>query len=461
MEAIGRQNWNLLSKGASSEDNQFSIEQKLRTAFIFTANENLRGVLDTQIGTNNWGSGMYGIGAGRSANTDTTATAGANGAGNSNIMLRKAYVEFKIPNTLVNLSVGYQTVTLPAAFGGGSAIMDDQVAAAVISAPLTDNISITAGYARPYDSRNVGATATVYSGEGTSQDVLFAALPVKLGQHSLTPFVAYTNAGYQSVNGAGATSLPGYAGPNSTNSDGLRGYWGGVAYTGVVPNHKIMADFNYGKATYNTSSSSTNGGRSGFLFDVAVDYTGYNLMTPELFFTYSSGENGNSTSDSGKSGRMPVIGLPQNWAIGSFFFGERLELAGFMPNGGYTRSTLGYWAAGISLKDISFVDKLSHTFNLLYAKGTNSKDYLYEAGGTVRNANYGGFLTEKDHLWEVDFNSRYKIYDELSVLLYLGWVHAAYDKDTWGASSVTNAADIRNYASSNAYKVGMGLNYFF
>jgi len=194
---------------------------------------------------------------------------------------------------------------------------------------------------------------------------------------------------------------------------------------------------------------------------VAVDYTGYNMLTPELFFTYSSGESGNSTTSSGKSGRMPVIGLPQNWAIGSFFFGERLELAGFMPNGGYTRATLGYWAAGLSLKDITFVDKLSHTFNVLYAKGTNSKDYLYEAGGNVRNAGYGGFLTEKDHLWEVDFNSRYKIYDELSLLLYLGWVHAAYDKDTWGASTVTNAADIRNYAKSDAYKVGLGLNYFF
>lgn len=458
MEAVSRNNWDFLGgEAATGEDSTFSIEQKLRTAFYFTANENLRAVLDTQIGTNNWGNGLYGIGAGRSAGT--SAANGANTAGNGNIMLRKAYIEYKLPNTMVNLSVGFQTVTLPAAFGGGSAIFDDQVAAAVVSAPITENISITAGYARPYDANTAGATQTV-TGSGTSSDVLFAAVPVKFGNYSITPFAAYANAGYQSVNGNGATSLGGYAGPNSSNSDGLRGYWGGAAFTGTVAeNFKIMSDFNYGKVTYNTGS--TNGGRSGFLFDAAVDYTGLSMMTPELFFTYSSGEDGNSTTHAGKSGRMPVIALPQNWAIGSFFFGERYELAGFVPGGGYTRATLGYWALGMSLKDITFTEKLSHTFNLLYAKGTNSKDYLYEAGGNVRNANYGGFLTEKDSLWEVDFNSRYKIYDELTAYLYLGYVHAMYDKDTWGASSISNAADIRNHAASDAYKIGLGLNYFF
>jgi hypothetical protein len=184
-------------------------------------------------------------------------------------------------------------------------------------------------------------------------------------------------------------------------------------------------------------------------------------MTPQLFFTYSSGENGNSSRGSG-SERMPMLGTPQNWTIGSFFFGERLELAGSInTTAGYTVQTLGYWAAGLSLKNIKLVDKLAHDFTVLYAKGTNSKDYLYESGGTVRNANYAGFLTTKDSLWEVDFNSRYNIYDELQLLVYTGYIHANFDKDVWGASSVTNAADIRAYGSSNAYKLGVGLNYFF
>jgi len=461
IEAQMKQGWDFLGKGAISEEKPFNLEQKMRTQFQFIANENLRGILDTQIGAANWGNGLFGIGAGRSA---SLTAAGANSAGNGNIMLRKAYIEYRWPNTMTNISLGFQTVTLPAAFGGGSAILDDQVAAAVVSAPITDNVSILAGYARPYESNSAASTtAGNLTGSGTAADIVFAALPLTYKGFSITPFAAYANVGSTSVSGNGAGTTAGFASANSTAGQGIRAYWGGIAATvTALENFKIMSDFNYGKATYNNPvAQSGKGGRSGFLFDLAVDYTGLSMMTPQVFFTYSSGENGNS-SKGGGSERMPVVNAPQNWTIGSFFFGERLELGGSINNtAGYTSNTLGYWALGMSLKDIKLIDKLSHDFNLLYAKGTNNKDYLYESGGTVRNANYAGFLTTKDSLWEVDFNTRYKIYDELTLLVYTGYIHADFDKDVWGASSVTNAADIQNYGTSNAYKLGVGLNYFF
>jgi len=463
IEAQFKQGWDFLGKGASSsEDKTVNIEQKLRQQFHFIANENLRGVLDTQIGSANWGNGLYSIGAGRSA---STAAGGANSAGSGNIMLRQAYIEYRWPSTLVNFKFGFQTLTLPAAFGGGSAILDDQVAAAVVSAPLTDNVSILAGYARPYDANSsYNTTASTLSGSGTATDVVFAALPITFKGVTITPFAAYANAGADTAGGGiGAPAKPGFAGPNSTDGEGLRGYWGGVAATvTALDNFKFMGDFNYGKATYNNpTAQSGKGGRQGFLFDIAVDYTGLSMMTPELFFAYSSGENGNSTKG-GTSDRMPVLAIPQNWTVGSFFFGERLELGGSINNtAGYTSNTLGFWAAGLSLKNITLVNNLSHDFNLLYAKGTNDKSYLYESQGTVRNANYAGFLTTKDSLWEVDFNSRYKIYDDLTLLVYTGYINANFDKDVWGNSDVANAADIKNFKSSNAYKLGVGLNYFF
>jgi hypothetical protein len=461
IEAQMKQGWDFLGKGATSEEKPFNLEQKLRTQFQFIADENLRGILDTQIGAANWGNGLFGIGAGRSAVANTS---GANTAGNGNIMLRKAYIEYRWPNTRTNISLGFQTVTLPAAFGGGSAILDDQVAAAVVSAPITDNVSILAGYARPYDANSSSSTTTgPLTGSGTAADVVFAAVPVTFKGFNITPFAAYANVGATAVSGNGAGTAAGFAGPNSSAGEGIRAYWGGVAATvTALDNYKFMADFNYGKATYNSpAAQSGKGGRSGFLFDIAVDYTGLSMMTPEIFFTYSSGENGNS-SQGGGSERMPMLGVPQNWTIGSFFFGERLELGGSINNtAGYTVNTLGYWAAGLSLKNIKVFDKFSHDINLLYAKGTNDKEYLYESGGTVRNANYAGFLTTKDSLWEVDFNTRYNIYDELTLLVYTGYIHANFDKDVWGGSSVTNAADINSYATSNAYKLGVGLNYFF
>lgn len=451
IEAVNKSGWDFLKKG---EDTKFVIEEKLRNAFYFTANENLRGVLDTQIGTQNWGTGMYSIGAGR--NPSTSASSSAAGAGN--IMLRKAYIEYKIPGTLINTSFGFQTVSLPAAFGGGSPIFDDQMAAAVVTAPLTKDISITAGYARPLQGTDAG-------GSGSSFDVVFASLPVKHKGFTVTPFAAYAYGGATSgvLSNTASISTGGFAGPNSSESNGLRGYWGGVAFTmDAFQPFKVMADFNYGKATYNNNAgNAASGGRSGFMFDVAVDYTALNWVTPELFFTYSSGENGNSTKGGG-SERMPIIGLPQNWTIGSFFFGERLELSGSInTTAGYTRQTLGYWATGLSLKNMSFVNKLSHDFNLLYARGTNDPDYLKEAGTTPRNAAFGGFLTTKDSLWEVDFNSRYKIYDELTAYLYLGYIHANFNKEVWNASTVSNVSTIQQGIEPNAYKIGLGLNYFF
>ncbi|SNR78597.1 hypothetical protein SAMN04488503_1268 [Humidesulfovibrio mexicanus] len=459
IEAVSRSNWDF----NASRSNAFSIEEKLRTAFTFTANENLRGILDTQIGTQNWGAGLYQISAGRTPNSTAT---GANGAGNGNIMLRKAYIEYKWPETATNISVGFQTVTLPAAFGGGSPILDDQVAAAVVSTPLTDSVSLVAGYVRPADSNNFGSTANI-NGTGTSADAAFAMLPIKTQTMNITPYGMFLYAGSQAAgtnSNLNSATLLGLAGPNSSTSEGVRGYWGGASFT-MIPEElplKVMADFHYGKATYtNYFNNTKDGGRAGWMADLAVDYTGLSYMTPEAYFVYSSGESGQNPD---RSGRMPVVGVPQNWSVGtgSFFFGERLELAGSINNpSGYTLFTLGYWAAGVALKNISFVDKLSHDLNILYAKGTNSADYLKNTVN-LRGVNYAGFLTEKDSLWEVDLNSRYKIYDELTAYLYLGYINSHFDTATWGASAVTNAGNIAASGSSgNAYKVGVGLNYFF
>jgi hypothetical protein len=468
MEAVNRSNWNF---GAGNTD-EYAIEQKLRTSFTFTANENLRGILDTQIGTDNWGHGSYGIGAGRTPSyamtgTVTGATAstvtGSNASGAGNIMLRKAYIEYKWPGTNVNVSVGFQTLTLPAAFGGGSPVLDDQMAAAVVSAPITQNVSLLAGYARPFDANGFGATSATNVG-GSATDVVLAALPISTKEFTISPYGMFLYSGAHGVSStAGGTSLTGLASANSTLTDGLRGYWGGAALT-VTPEGlplKVMADFDYGRATYtNYANRTTGGGRAGWMADLAVDYTGSSLMTPEAFFVFSSGESGRDTD---KSGRMPVVALPQNWTIGSFFFGERYELTGFINSAGYTERTLGYWATGISLKDITFIDKLSHTVNILYARGTNDPDFLQSAA--LRGIRYAGFLTKKDSLWEVDLNTRYKFYDELTGYIYLGFVNSHFDKDVWTSVPTAKLANARitgaDGSSGNAYKIGVGLNYFF
>ena len=462
---IEAQNRDNMDFNKSQEENTFDIQQRVRTAFQFIANENLKGVLDTQIGTAAWGNNALAIGSGRTPNVATNYS-GATVAGDGNIMLRQGYVDFKWPGTKVQFKVGYQTVGLPAAVGGGSAILDDQVAAAVMVTPLTDNLKLLAGYARPYDSQAFGAASSSV-GHGTSTDMVFAAVPIDFKGFNFTPFAAYGNSGYRTTTSVttagvvtylGGSQTAGFAAPNATSNEGVRVYFGGLAATiTALDNFTIKGDFNYGKATYNSGVNNIDAGRSGWLGDIAVDYTGLKMMTPSLFFVYSSGEDGNSSKNA-KSERMPFLGNPQSWAVGSFFFGDRDFANGFSANNGYFSKTQGFWTAGLSLKDITFLDKLKHTVHLLYIKGTNDKDFIKDNNAGNGYRAYGGILTEKDSLWEVDFNTKYMIYDELSVYLNLGYINQNYDKDLWRASGQTNAATID---PKDAYRVGLGVTYAF
>ena len=443
-------------KGAGSEDKTFNIAQRVRTAFEFIANENLKGVLDTQIGTANWGTGAMGLGAGRSVVT-TSAAAGADSAGHGNIMLRRGYVDFKWPNTKVNFLVGYQTLSLPSAFGGGSPVLDDQLAAAVAVVPITDGLSLVGGYGRLAEM-NPSQTATTgpNSGTGTAADVTFLIANIDMIKGlSLKPWLAYANLGAKT----NLTTQAGLQGSNSSQQSGVRAYWGGAALTvSAFDPFKIMADFNYGKATWNNNGNANNaGGRQGFLFDAAIDYTGLSMMTPELFFAYSSGESGNSTNG-GKSDRMPVVGNPQTYALGSFWLQGGDSLNSGQMN--YPSDTMGYWAVGLSLKDIKLIDKLSHTVHFMYIKGTNDVDYLKQTNVTATagtNAAYGRFLTTKDSLFEVDVNSKFQIYDELSLGLELGYINPNFNKNAWGAVN----RDYQNYGNQDAYKAGLIVNYNF
>jgi len=430
---------------SDDKNDDFAVLQRMRTAFQFIANENLKGVLETQIGTNNWGNGLYSVGAGRSPNTTAGVTASSLGSGQGNLLLRKGYLDFKWPGTKVNFLVGYQSLALPSAFGAGSAILDDHVAGAAAIVPVMDNLSLVGGYVRPVDLNQYGSTAT-NNGNGTYADASFLYANVDFTGIQLKPFFAYAYAGKQTT---GADSLTGLKAPNSATGDGTRGYWGGAALTvTALDPFKIMADVNYGKATSNNGNL-TGSNRSGWLADLAVDYTGLSMMTPEVFFAYTSGENGNGN----KSERMPTLSA-ENFAYGTFWMqgGDSLKNSYSDPS-----TNMGFWAAGLSLKDIKLIDKLSHTFSVIYFKGTNSADILTNGlnNGSVA---YGRTLTTKDSLWEVDLNSKYQIYEELSLGLELGYINADFDKTVWAnALGGVKSSDL----SKDAYKATFMLNYSF
>jgi hypothetical protein len=437
-----------------TKDNTFSVSQRIRTAFQFIANENLKGVLETQIGTNNWGNGQYQIGSGRTAGT----ASGSNSYSGGSLVLRKAYLDFKWPDTKINILAGYQSLTLPSAFGGGSAILDDHMAGAAVVVPVNSNLSVVVGYARPYDSNTSGSTAnSISQSSGSAMDAGFAYANLDYAGIKVQPFLAYAHAGATAVTNyanaftAGNAKSLGLSAPNA-DPDGVDAYWAGAAFTMTAFDpFKIMANLNFGKANFNSLENYSKSGRTGWLGDVAVDYTGLSMMTPELFFAYSSGEN----SDLSKSERMPTLS-GENWAYGTFWMqgGDSLIASNTTP-----ADNLGFWAVGLSLKDIKLIDKLSHTVNLIYFKGTNDKSIVTATSVFMSGRSYGNVLTEKDSLWELDVNSKYQIYDELSLGLELSYIHTDFDKDLWAGHG--GASRDSSYLSKDAYKAALMLNYSF
>ncbi|MHC1751270.1 outer membrane homotrimeric porin [Humidesulfovibrio sp.] len=427
--------------GAPTNQKTVTIEQRIRTSFQFIANENLKGVLEVQYGPGAWG-GTEGLRLG-----DNGAGRGAASTADNALHLRKAYIDFNWPGTKNRFLVGHQSLSLPAAFGSGSAILDHHMSAAAAIIPITDSISLVGGYTRPYDGNNDGTTTT-NNDHGTSADAVFLYSNMKFSGFSVNPFLAYLNAGANvlGANSGATTGLAGMDAPGVGSDNGLRSYWAGTSFNvTVLDPFKIRGDINYGKATYNVGSNNDSG-RSGWLADLAVEYTGLSMMTPEVFFVYSSGEDGTT----GKSERMPVL-RTQNWGVGSFWMQGGSST---INRNNSAESSLGFWAAGLSLKDIKLIDKLSHTFNVIYFKGTNDKDII-SATGLTAAANYGRMLTEKDSLVEIDLNSKYMIYDELSLGLELGYIFTDFDKNVWAAAGSSDIID------QNAYKAAFMLNYSF
>ncbi len=424
LEFLFSQGYNMTDNASgANNDGDFGVYQRARTKFEFIANENLKGVLGTEIGTATWGNEF------RFHDHNVP------------VSVRLAYLDFTVPDTKIAVRGGLQTIVLPnsGAFCGSNIILDTEMPSLVVSAPIIDEVSVLTGYGRLYDNDATFGNSGHTNG---SFDTGFVGLPVNLDGFAFAPYFVYAYAGHDALADANLNGnlASGLLTPAPDLTAGRNAYWGGTSFTMTYFDPiKVMADVAYGSV----SGGGDTNDRSGWMFDLAVDYTGFDFMTPEVFFVYTSGEDDDATNG---SERMPLL-YSQYWAPGSFWFGGDTLLMGSY---GYLNSQTGFWTAGLSLKDISFVEKLSHTINALYVQGTNDKDTANTTVAGYDFVTYGRSLTEEDHIIEFDLNNKYQLYDELALTLDLGYIINGYDKDTWGGIE-----------RDDAFKLSTGLAYSF
>jgi hypothetical protein len=381
-----------------------NIVQRADLYFTVTANENLKGVLGLRSDKGSWGDADFGLDQ-------------PGGADSAQLNIRDAYIDFNWPGTDVNVKAGIYTVALPQSVGSASMILAERAGAVMVSTPVTDNVSVLAGYTRLFND-NVGNPLTATTNGEDFLDGYLVAVPLSFEGVSATPFFLYGNGGENYL----------------AQGEEITAYWTGTNFTmSLFDPFIIKADVNYGNRDADTEALDA----SGWLFDVALDYTGFDFMNVSAYFVYTTGNDDNNTNG---LETMPV--LNGDWAVGSFFFGGG-SITSDDINGGDTQNFMGFWTLGLSLTDIqSFAQGLTHDFHVLYAQGTNDKDATL---GT-----FGAYLTEEDSLWEVDFNTAYAVYDELTLYGQLGYINSDFDEDVWG-----------NTVDDDAWKVATGVVYKF
>jgi hypothetical protein len=204
------------------------------------------------------------------------------------------------------------------------------------------------------------------------------------------------------------------------SADGKSGnwYWAGLsAKVNMFDPISIFADFNYGAR----SELVTDGGKqAGWIAALGAEYK-MDMFTPMIWGLYESGESRSSGEEGNKSKVMPTLG-GDLFGISSFGFnGSNFRGVGRARIGQINADPFGpsgKWGVGLKLKNITFIDKVSHELSAGYYEGTNKAS---EANAAL--------FTDKDKAWEVNFNTQYRMYENLAAILELGYMKADLEKD--------------------------------
>ena len=454
----------------------FAALQRVRLQMDAVASEALSGTLYFEIGDTPWGRADRG---------------GALGAdGNNVIKVKRAYLDWLVPNTDLKLRMGLQGVTLPNA-AGGSTFWDDDAAAITASYAFNEHVGLTAMWARPYNDNYAGERRPDGSMRNVNfldnVDMFMLSVPLTFEGFKLTPWAMYGMIGKNTVTGGASFTYYDYGtrpfvmaindpainantGNAIFNANMNKAYVSAV-YAGLpviidaFEPLRIEVDLNYAYVesrgrfdVRNQADGQIRRGdsrREGWLAKALVEYK-LDWGTPGIFGWYGSGDDDNVKNGSERMPSFSPAGYFTSFIGDGFGWGTHAGRA-------YDQSLHygGTWGIGAQIKDVSFLEDLKHTLRVTYWGGTNSTkmtDYLgmTDATTTVGVSPAGFYLTTADHLVEINLDSVYQIYENLDARLELGYIINGIDKGTWNRSFHHSS-----YSKSDGYKAGLIFTYKF
>ncbi len=360
----------------------FNVYERIRMNFQYVASESLSGFIQLQAGTGTWGEGPKFLSM------------------NNRFFVRQAYLDWLIPGTRAQVRMGLQALALPSAVFGNP-VLDDVFAAAVVTVPVNDMFACTIGYVRPGNNTFLGATldGTAYWGH-QGWDAVFGVAALNANGFSFKPWAMYTKYHHDYALGV---------------SNGY-GWWLGASaeYTGLTP-LTVSADVMYGKGKIKDLGGAPFVADKGWLFAAGLKYA-LPFGTPFLKGWYATGDKSDSNH------KMPL--LSGAWDANFLYFDGALT---YHDLNGLTDPT-GTWGVSAGIEGVSFMPGLEHMARFVYTQGTNHDNFLFPIGDL-------GYMTNHDKSYEFDLTSTYKIYENLTFGLELGYAINKFEdkniKNSW------------------------------
>ena len=421
------------NSGFGKHEDEFEARQRVRLQLDAVASEALSGTVFFEMGDQIWGQ---------------DSTGGALGADGKVVELKRAYIDWMVPQTDLKVRMGIQGIALPSFTTNASQIMDDDVAAISLNYQFNENVGLTAFWARPYNDnagyKSSDADSTKWDNYMDNMDMFAVLLPLTFDGVKVTPWVMYAamgpgmfdNFAKEPGNAWGRASAgmqSGFKGTDWNDSYG-NAFWAGV--TGEVTYwdpFRIAWDVNYGSASYEDQKMNREGWLASLLLEYKLDWG-----TPGLYGWYGSGDDSNPKNG---SERMPVVSANGNNGFSNFAFNGNPYIA---REGVLGTNMTGTWGIGARLKDVSFLEDLKHTLRVNFMGGTNApKMAKYVSHTSFKDpatvAQYGTsydpmYLTTGDTALEIGLTNTYKMYDNFTVMLDASYVALWLEdsRSVWG-----------------------------
>ncbi len=462
--------------GRYGED-QFEAKSRVRLQLDAVASEALSGTVYFEIGGITWGRANRG---------------GALGADGTMVKIKHSYLDWVVPQTEVKVRMGIERIFLPDFTTEASQAFDADVAGMTVSVPVSDWLNLSAFWARPYNDNWTGTSSSPQN-YLDNFDIFGLAAPVRQPGFNITPWAmlgAFGSNSFRSGNdfygknsqGIGSIGLAPavYAlkdskvGRQTANAYSTVG-WAGITgeMTAFNP-FRLAASFNYGAV--DTGVQALN--RSGWYAAMLAEYK-FDWGTPGLYGWYTSGDDDNIKNG---SERMPTIeannestnGMSNFGTLGTWTLGRDTLIGS---------TFVGTWGVGARVKDVSFIDKLKHSFHVNLLGGTNSPamaKYIKGArdidgytsftpdtgtgSADFNTANYYGlYLTSQDYAAEFGMRSTYQIYDNLRLLVEANYIALWLDQSrgVWGGYTSTSGNQVGANSTTDAWNVNVSFIYRF